>query len=193
MPIVVMTKCYHQDGVERRLLDSQHRGMPIDLLRAWDIDEIVAAFAALGWPGKDRQQYERYVAEQDAGDRIILVARQDGAFAGYLTVVWQAGYRPFREAGIPEVQDLNVLPRFRRRGIASAMMDLAEQYEGTRSRIAGIGVGLYADYGPAHLMYLRRGYRPDGRGVTYRGETVPPGGAVRVDDELALMMTKLLS
>jgi hypothetical protein len=45
----------------------------------------------------------------------------------------------------------------------------------------------------AHLMYLRRGYRPDGRGATYRRETVPPGGAVRVDDELALMMTKRLS
>jgi hypothetical protein len=72
--------------------------MPIDLLRASDIDEIVAAFAALGWPGKDREQYQRYVAEQDAGDRVILVARQDGAFAGYLTVVWQAGYRPFRDA-----------------------------------------------------------------------------------------------
>jgi hypothetical protein len=59
--------------------------MPIDLLRAFDIDEIVAAFAALGWPGKDRAQYERYVAEQDAGDRVILVARRDGAFAGWRT------------------------------------------------------------------------------------------------------------
>jgi hypothetical protein len=42
-----------------------------------------------------------------------------------------------------------VLPDFRRPGIASALMDLAEEYEGARSRIAGIGVGLYADYGPA--------------------------------------------
>ena len=167
--------------------------MAIEPLRASAIDEIVAAFAALGWPGKDREQYERYLREQHAGDRVMLVARQDGAFAGYLTVVWEAGYRPFRNAGIPEVQDLNVLPRFRRRGIGWALMDLAEEHEATRSRIAGIGVGLYADYGPAHLMYLRRGYRPDGRGVTYRGETVPPGGAVRVDDDLALMMTKRLS
>jgi GNAT superfamily N-acetyltransferase len=166
--------------------------MPLDLLTPADIEEIVAAFAALGWPGKDRAQYQRYVAEQAAGDRVVLVARDGGEFAGYGTVVWQAGYPPFRAEGIPEVQDLNVLPRFRRRGIATSIMDAAEEYEATRSPVAGIGVGLFADYGPAHAMYLNRGYRPDGRGITYRGETVRPGDTVRVDDELALMMTRRL-
>jgi GNAT superfamily N-acetyltransferase len=166
--------------------------MPLDLLTPADIDEIVAAFAALGWPGKDRAQYERYVAEQAAGDRVVLVARDGGAFAGYGTVVWRAGYEPFRAEGVPEVQDLNVLPRFRRRGIGTSIMDAAEELEATRSPVAGIGVGLFADYGPAHAMYLRRGYRPDGRGITYRGETVRQGQTVRVDDELALMMTRRL-
>jgi len=167
--------------------------MPIDLLTPGDIDEIVAAFAALGWPGKDRAQYERYVREQSSGDRVILVARTgDGEFAGYLTVVWEAGYAPFREQGIPEVQDLNVLPHLRRRGIASAMMDLAEEHEATRSPIAGVGVGLYADYGPAHLMYLARGYRPDGRGLAYGGRTCQPGDPVKVDDDLCLMLTRRL-
>lgn len=167
--------------------------MPIDTLTAGDIDEIVAAFAALGWPGKDRAQYERYVREQEAGDRVILVARTaGGTFAGYLTVKWEAGYAPFREQGIPEVQDLNVLPHLRRRGIASAMMDRAEAHEATRSPIAGIGVGLHADYGPAHLMYLARGYRPDGRGLAYGGRTCLPGETVTVDDDLCLMLTRRL-
>jgi GNAT superfamily N-acetyltransferase len=167
--------------------------MPIDLLTPGDIDEIVAAFALIGWPGKDRPQYERYVREQEAGDRVVLVARTDlGEFAGYLTVKWEAGYAPFREQGIPEVQDLNVLPHLRRRGVATAMMDLAEDYEATRSPIAGIGVGLYADYGPAHLMYLSRGYLPDGRGLNYGGRICRPGDEVRVDDELCLMMTRRL-
>jgi GNAT superfamily N-acetyltransferase len=167
--------------------------MPIAQLTAGDIDEIVAGFAALGWPGKDRPQYERYVREQDAGDRVILVARTGtGQFAGYLTVVWAAGYRPFRDQGIPEVQDLNVLPHFRRRGIATALMDRAEELEATRSPIAGIGVGLYADYGPAHLMYLNRGYRPDGRGINYGGRVCAPGDRVIVDDDLCLMLTRRL-
>jgi GNAT superfamily N-acetyltransferase len=113
-------------------------------------------------------------------------------FAGYVTVVWVSGYRPFAEAGIPEIQDLNVLPQFRRRGIASALMDAAEAAIATRAETAGIGVGLYADYGAAHLMYLRRGYLPDGRGIAYRGATVAPASRVPVDDDLVLMMARRL-
>jgi ribosomal protein S18 acetylase RimI-like enzyme len=114
------------------------------------------------------------------------------AIAGYLTVVWVSAYGPFARAAIPEIQDLNVLPQFRRRGIASALMDAAEAAIAARTDIAGIGVGLYADYGAAQLMYFRRGYLPDGRGVTYRGVTVAAGSRVPVDDDLALMMTRRL-
>jgi GNAT superfamily N-acetyltransferase len=113
-------------------------------------------------------------------------------FAGYVTVVWVSDYRPFAEAGIPEIQDLNVLPQFRRRGIASALMDAAEAAIATRAETAGIGVGLYADYGAAHLMYLRRGYLPDCRGIAYRGVTVAPATRVPVDDDLVLMMARPL-
>ena len=43
-----------------------------------------------------------------------------------------------------------------------------------------------------HLMYLKRGYLPDGRGVAYAAAPVPAGAPVRVDDDLALMMTRSL-
>lgn len=168
------------------------RRVHIDLLKSTDVDEIVAAFRALGWPGKDQEQYQRYQREQAAGERVVLVARRGAEFAGYGTVVWRSGYAPFREAGIPEVQDLNVLPPFRRQGIATAIMDLAEEYEGSRSPVAGIGVGLSPDYGPAQTMYALRGYRPDGHGVVYDNQTVRHGDSVRVDDDLCLMLTKQL-
>lgn len=157
-----------------------------------DIDEIVSAFNSLVWRGKDVEQYQRYQAEQVAGDRVILVAREGGEFAGYGTVVWTSNYAPFRDAGIPEVQDLNVLPQFRRHGVATAIMNLAEEYEAARSPVAGIGVGLYPDYGAAQSMYVQRGYRPDGRGIVYNNQTVRPGETVRVDDDLCLMLTKQL-
>jgi GNAT superfamily N-acetyltransferase len=159
-------------------------------LTADDPGPIAAAFAAIGWPGKGVEQYRRYLQEQRDGARPVLVATVDGRFAGYLTVCWASGYAPFRADGIAEIVDLNVLPEFRRRRVASAMMDAAEALIATRGDVAGIGVGLYADYAAAHLMYLRRGYLPDGRGVAYRGAPASPGSAVRVDDDLALMMTR---
>lgn len=45
---------------------------------------IAAAFTAIGWD-KPEAQYARYLDEQIADDRPVLVARVGGAFAGYLT------------------------------------------------------------------------------------------------------------
>ena len=40
-------------------------------------------------------------------------------------------------------------------------MDEAEKHASARSRRVGLGVGIYTAYGPAHLLYARRGYLPD--------------------------------
>jgi len=164
----------------------------IRLLEKADATEISQAFRAIGWPGKTAAQYERYFGDQEAGIRQVFVAFSGGLFAGYVTVHWLSDYQPFRDARIPEITDLNVLPAYRRRRIATALMDAAETAAATRSATVGLGVGLYADYGPAHRMYLSRGYLPDGRGIAYRSESVPPGTAVTVDDDLTLMMTRHL-
>ncbi|NUO59949.1 MAG: GNAT family N-acetyltransferase [Hamadaea sp.] len=152
-----------------------------------------AAFAELGWPGKDENKFCRYLSEQAAGDRAVVVAELNGWFAGYVTVVWNSDYRPFLDAGIPEIKDFNVLPAYRRRGIGSALMDAAERLVARRTTIVGLGVGLYSDYGTAQRMYAKRGYVPDGRGIMYAGEPVPPGQAVRIDDDACLMYTRELA
>jgi GNAT superfamily N-acetyltransferase len=165
--------------------------LTIRRLQAEDIDPIAAAFKALGW-NKPASQYVRYLAEQDAGQRTVFVALIDNIFAGYVTINWQSDYPPFRVESIPEIQDFNVLPQFRRQGIGGRLMDEAEQTVAQRSRIVGIGVGLYADYGTAQRMYVRRGYIPDGRGLFYCEHFVQPGESVVVDDALALYSTKVL-
>ena len=163
--------------------------LEITPLRAHDPLVFQAAFDAIGW-NKPAAQYERYLEEQASDVRPILVARIDDVFAGYVTVVWRTGYAPFCEAGIPEIQDFNVLPSFRRQGIGSALMDAAEALIATRSKTAGIGVGLYPDYGPAQRLYVLRGYVPDGLGIAAEQVQVQPGQVVRVDDELALYFTR---
>src|SRR5258708_7441223 len=152
--------------------------LSVSPLASADIAEIVAAFAAHGWAGKDRAQYEGYLLEQNGGARDVLIARIDNTFAGYITVNWRSKYPPFRDSNIPEVQDLNVLPQHRRKHIGTRLMDEAERLIVARSLIAGIGVGLHSDYGPAQRLYVLRGYVPDARGVTSHEKRVCYGDIV---------------
>ncbi|MEE8353507.1 MAG: GNAT family N-acetyltransferase [Dehalococcoidales bacterium] len=156
---------------------------------AADVETITAAFAAIGWH-RTESQYRRYLEEQVRGERVVLVAHLDGSFVGYLTVAWRPDYPPFARDGIPEVQDLNVLPECRRRGVATALMDEAERLVSARSPVIGIGVGLFVDYGPAQRLYARRGYVPDGEGIYYRERPVTPMREVMLDDDLVLHLTK---
>jgi ribosomal protein S18 acetylase RimI-like enzyme len=162
-------------------------------LTSSDIAEIVAAFAALGWGGKDRAQYEDYLRQQDVGVRDVLIARTENTFAGYVTVNWRPEYPPFRDSNIPEIQDLNVLPQYRRKHIGTRLMDEAERLISTRSLVAGIGVGLHSDYGPAQRLYVLRGYVPDARGITVHGKRVGYGDVVPADDDLVLWLTRNLT
>ena len=162
----------------------------IDPLHGCDIAELAAAFAVMN---KAAAQYERYLAEQENGGSLVLVARFEGAVCGYLTIVWSADYPPFRRESIAEIQDFNVAPDYRRRHIGSAMMDEAERLILARSPVVGNGVGLHHDYGAAQRLYMQRGYVPDARGITSHGRRVNWGDDVKIDDDLVLWLTKTVS
>lgn len=163
----------------------------IRVLEEGDIPAIASAFRDLGW-NKPASQYERYLAEQRSKARVVYVAFVRGEFAGYLTICWISQYGPFRERQIPEIVDFNVLPGFRRMGIGSRLMDQAERAIARVSPAAGIGVGLTPDYGAAQRLYVLRGYVPDGRGLHWRDHHIDYGEEVKVDDDLALYLTKEL-
>ena len=163
----------------------------IRLLESKDIPEIAKAFQQLGWR-KPASQYERYLMEQSLGLRHVFVAFVERKFAGYLTICWNSLYEPFRNEAIPEIVDFNVLPKFRRQGIGTQLMDVAENAIAKVHPIAGIGVGLDPDYGAAQRLYILRGYIPDGRGLRYQDHYVKYGEQIIVDDELALYLTKEL-
>jgi GNAT superfamily N-acetyltransferase len=98
-----------------------------------------------------------------------------------------------RATGIPEIQDFNVLPRFRRQGIGTRLIDEVERKVSERSGVAGIGVGMSPDYGAAQRLYALRGYVPDGKGLTSNGSPVKPGDEITVNDGLVLYLTKTLA
>jgi GNAT superfamily N-acetyltransferase len=154
-----------------------------------DIPEMARAFDEIGW-NKPASQYEVYLAEQTFRLRDVYVATIQGQFAGYLTIAWKSSYEPFRTAGIPEITDFNVLPKFRRQGIGTRLMDQAEDVIARISSIAGIGVGLTPDYGAAQRLYVLRGYVPNGLGVYYKDRPIHFGEEIKVDDHLVLYLTK---
>lgn len=164
----------------------------IRALNDGDPEIISAAFTGVG-AGKPVAQYRKYVAEQMTGTRTCLVVTVGGQFAGYVTVNWTPTYLPFAEQKIPEIQDLNVLARFRRKGLATQLLERAEEEISRRSSVAGIGVGLHPGYNQAQRLYVKRGYIPDGRGLTYRNQYVEEGMQVVLDDDLVLHLTKRLT
>jgi GNAT superfamily N-acetyltransferase len=161
----------------------------IKLLEASDIPHLANAFLNTVWK-TPRSHFEKMLTAQEKGEIVFLVAHSGNAIAGFVYIKWQADYPPFAEKGIPEIRDLRVLAEFRRRGIATAILDEAEKRIFQRSKIVGLGVGLYADYGPAQRMYILRGYVLDGRGLMYNNQPVNPGRDVFVDDDLLLYFVK---
>jgi predicted acetyltransferase len=160
-----------------------------------DIPIVVGAFKEANWL-KPEETFQRYLEEQSLGTRIIWLAEVNNKFAGYITLKWQSSYEPFLLANIPEIMDLNVLPKYRSCGIGSKLLRTAEKEAATKGDTVGIGVGLYGEpdggYGTAQRLYIKRGYMPDGRGVTYNYTNVAPGDNVRLDNELVLWFSKEL-
>jgi len=161
----------------------------IRLLEPEDIPGIVSLFHGIGSYGKTTLLYERYLSEQDKGERVVLVAYSGKDFVGQVTIIWHPDYPLFAEKNIPEISDLSVLPEFRRRGIGSILMDEAEKRIFERSDVAGIGFGISADYGAAQRMFVKRGYIPDGQGLFGQGRYIREGSKVQVDD-FAIYLTK---
>lgn len=168
-----------------RFIESEMNQMKINLLTKQDIPLLEAAFAP--FYAKPASLFEGYLQEED---RKVWVAYFNSEVAGYITLKLNSQYKPFADKGIPEIMDLNVIPPFRNIGIASKLLDIAEAEAAKVSHVFGLGVGLYKDYGSAQKLYIKRGYIPDGNGVTYNYDFVAPGQNVCLDDDLVLWMTK---
>lgn len=159
-------------------------------LNETDLDEIVLAFEQIGWH-KPRSLYVSYLNEQLLGYRLVLIARENGKFCGYVTLKWVSDYANFKEQNIPEIVDLNVLPEYRNKGIGTSLIQTCEQLAKEQGRVViGLGVGLTSDYGNAQRLYAHLGFIPDGHGMHYKCEAVKYSEMVSADDDLVLYLTK---
>ena len=111
----------------------------------------------------------------------IILALCNDEFVGWGHLVYKPGYAFFLDNWIPEVQNFDVMPPYRENGVGSRLIDAIEKFAFDTYDVIGIGFGMYADYGTAQRMYVKRGYIPDGRGIMYNNLPVVPGSLVRAE------------
>ena len=129
----------------------------------------------IGWVSDGAGEARAYLADhaEPAGASLIAVHGDD--VAGYAAILWESNFHGFRDRGIPLVHQLAVAGPFRRQGVATLLMDAAEQLACERGvTTLGITVGLFDEYGPAQ--------RPLGKGMQ-----------VTMDDDLIMWLTKELA
>ncbi|MGB1243665.1 MAG: GNAT family N-acetyltransferase [Chitinophagales bacterium] len=160
-------------------------------IRESDCSQISEAFLQQGHE-KTTTQYVQYLAYQKSGERDIIIAELEGKFAGYLTIKWKSDYLPFRELGIPEIVDFNVLQKFQRAGIGTQLMNEAENRIQKVANYAGIGFGVTEDYGAAQVLYFNRNYKPDGRGLVRDSKSIKLGEIITIDHSIVFHLTKKL-
>lgn len=158
-------------------------------LKKTDINIIISKLAKLDI-SKSESILNLYLKEQKEGKRNIWIGFYKKELAGYITLKWESKYEPFNESNIPEINDLFVFPEYRNQSLGGKLIDLAENKAKEKSEYIGLGVGLYADYGSAQKLYIKKGYIPDGKGITYENKHLKPEDRIIVDDELLLWLIK---
>lgn len=147
--------------------------------------------AAASWRQQREDYFDTCFTKKEAGHREIFVFEENGTIAGYVQLVFLPIYLSFRHGDIPEIQDLNVAPDFRRRGIGQKLVEASEDVARAKGKKGiGLGVGLHAGFGAAQRLYARMGYLPDGAGACYDDIPLRTGEIKPLDDFFSLKMIK---
>jgi len=145
--------------------------------------------------------FERCFERQALGEIDIVMAWKEGVghsaqevkAVGYALLNWQPKYALFKKLDLPEIQDLNVIDEHRQQGVGRGVIEFCERRASKKGYTQiGIGVGLDASFGAAQRLYVSMGYIPDGSGISYDRIQVASGEFKPIDENLCLMMSKLI-
>ena len=175
----------------RRMIYFENDDIVIRDMISSDAQTITAEEIKQGW-NQTTEKYEMRLKHQSEGIAYAIVAEYKRKVAGYISVYLNPNDGAFAHQGIPEIVDLGVLEKYRRKGIGSKLMDVAESIAAKFSDTVCLSVGLHNGYGAAQRMYVKRGYIPDGSGVWYGTRVCPQYESCCNDDDLVLFFSRRL-
>lgn len=162
-------------------------------IRTMDYNDISKICRVTNDESEETVQYFRnQLVNQEKQECIALLALYEGEIAGYVFLYYKCKWCGLGNCNIPGVVDLFVLEKFRKRGIATSLMDVVEGEAKKYSNKVYLDVCLNSEYGPAQRLYIKRGYIPDGKGVYYEERVCETNADCKNDDELTLCLVKEL-
>jgi ribosomal protein S18 acetylase RimI-like enzyme len=115
-----------------------------------------------------------------------LIAWEEGEPVGHAHVAWER-----TTLGVPEIQDVFVLPELRSRGIGTGLSRAAEELAGARG-YSEVSIGASVANDGALRLYRRLGFREAGLPPQrVAGTIVIRGKPVEVDDTLLYLIKRL--
>jgi GNAT superfamily N-acetyltransferase len=165
--------------------------MSIDLRIATNatLDDFIAEAIQHFFSGSEAEARDNLGPFDEDETSFILAYEGDEPIAT-VTVRWRPNYPPFREAGIPFIQNIEVRYDLRGQGYGGQVLEAVERLIAQRSSKAGICVALFDDYGPAQRLYARCGYIPDGRGACHRFTPLRRGETITLTDDHLIWLVK---
>lgn len=176
--------------IRKRLKFISMESMAIHIMTQADLQDLRDIAVRMG-SAKPVDYFETSLERQRQKKAALFIAAIGKQKVGYCILNFQPKYGLYKKLDIPEIQDLNVIPGYRRKGVGRALIEYCEKAAAEEGYSqAGISFGLHASYGAAQRLYVKMGYVPDGYGVTYDRMAVAAGEIRPVDDDLCLMMVK---
>jgi ribosomal protein S18 acetylase RimI-like enzyme len=154
-------------------------------------DSVIGVAAQYFFNGSEAEARDN-VGAFDEADTSFIIAYAGSEPVGTVTVRWNPNYPPFRDAGIPFIQNIEIRYELRGQGYGSRVLAAVERLIGARATRAGICVALHDDYGPAQRLYAKRGYIPDGRGACHRFTPLREGDTITLGGDHLLWLVKEL-
>jgi GNAT superfamily N-acetyltransferase len=113
---------------------------------------------------------------------------------GWIFVDPKTEHPSLRAHGAAEIFDLFVDPVWRRRGLAQALLQKAQEWARHQGfAVIGLCVELGDEFGPAHRLYGAQGFVADGQGIWYRGVPAKTGESIAIGPDATLCLIRGLS